>query len=224
MRADLSQAIYSDLKKKIELGFYKKGEKLPEEEKLAQSYGVGRQAVRKAMKQLADEGIVRRIKGRGTFVVFEPKKVLLGFMSNLWHFKLLKSYLSDVQKLEDKMFDEEIPIATFEILWLSDEKPVCFEKCHVDPVACPNVLKLLNQKQLTQHPTDFLSQSDKIAVINEKISIEKINKNICKSLQIAEETIGIKRTLVFSDYSGKVVAISLLYYHPEATIEQVHHL
>ncbi len=224
MNQGLSQVVYADLRGKIESGLYKKGERLPDENRLSQSYGVGRQAVRQAIKQLAVEGIVRRIKGRGTFVVIEPKRILLGFVNSSWQLRLIKGSLSNNHKCETGLFDSETPLAVFEMLWLQEEKIVCFEKCCVDPVVCPNVLRLLNQRELTQHPVDFLSVYNKISVVSEKIMAEELSKTACKVLQVQEHTISLKRTLVFSDHSGKITAVSFLHYHPKMAIEKAHHI
>jgi GntR family transcriptional regulator len=49
-------------------GEWKPGECLPSETKLAESYGFSQGTVRKAIEELADENLVTRHAGRGTFV------------------------------------------------------------------------------------------------------------------------------------------------------------
>lgn len=64
----LYEKIYSDLIKKIELGFYKKGDKIPTEQELTKEYNVSRMTVKCAIKMLVDEGYIERQSGVGSFV------------------------------------------------------------------------------------------------------------------------------------------------------------
>jgi GntR family transcriptional regulator len=57
----------------IEEGSYAPGDRLPGEHELCEAFGVSRTVVRQALAELEAQGLVRRYKGRGTFVA--PKKV-----------------------------------------------------------------------------------------------------------------------------------------------------
>ncbi len=56
----------------IEEGSLKPGDPLPGEHRLCEQYGISRTVVRQALAQLQNEGVVERVKGKGTFVA-RPK-------------------------------------------------------------------------------------------------------------------------------------------------------
>ncbi len=58
----------------IESGVLKPGDKVPTEQELADSFSVSVTTTRKALQDLAREGVIRRIKKKGTFVNFENEK------------------------------------------------------------------------------------------------------------------------------------------------------
>ncbi len=61
--------VYNDLKKAILSDQYKDGEKLPTEEALQRRYTISRITAKKAMELLAEDGLVERFPGRGSFVI-----------------------------------------------------------------------------------------------------------------------------------------------------------
>lgn len=56
------------LRGEIERGVHDPGAMLPSEAALCEEYGISRTAVRDALRLLADDGLVRKERGRGTFV------------------------------------------------------------------------------------------------------------------------------------------------------------
>lgn len=79
----MSQAIYSlpryaqiktYIRNQIESGQWKVGERIPSENQLSQNFVVSRMTARRAVQELADEKLLQRAPGLGTFVA-EPQTV-----------------------------------------------------------------------------------------------------------------------------------------------------
>lgn len=75
--------IYEDLKEKIETGAYPKDSYLPSEHTLITSYDCSRNTVRRAIAQLADEGYLQSMHGKGVLVIWQPTQKSLFSLSGI---------------------------------------------------------------------------------------------------------------------------------------------
>ncbi len=126
LNKDLPVPLYHQLKcalmEGIESGRWQTGEQLPNESKLAETFGVSKITVRQALQELADLGYVRREQGRGTFIS-KPKldqgpRELTSFSEEMRRHRLRPS---------SRVIDRAIAKATGRIaegLELRDEEPV----------------------------------------------------------------------------------------------------
>lgn len=64
----LWRQIANDISDAIRSGIYPPGSKMPTEAELSQQYGVNRHTLRRAVSELAEEGVIRVEQGRGSFV------------------------------------------------------------------------------------------------------------------------------------------------------------
>lgn len=64
--------VADDIKADIADGALRPGSRLPTEVDLAENYGVARNTIRRAIKELADEKIIVVMHGRGTFIADPP--------------------------------------------------------------------------------------------------------------------------------------------------------
>jgi GntR family transcriptional regulator len=71
------------LKEKIEMGIWGVGEMIPSEPSLCEMYQVSRTVVRQALSVLEQDGQLRRVRGRGTFVSPPKIKQRVGGLSRL---------------------------------------------------------------------------------------------------------------------------------------------
>ncbi len=87
----LYEAIYRDLYEKITGGFYEIGDMLPTENELEEFYDVSKSPIRHAVSKLAEQGLVEKRPGRGTYVIrvspIDYNATLSGFTSDLMDFK-----------------------------------------------------------------------------------------------------------------------------------------
>ena len=66
--------IHDQIKSEIEQGIWKIGDRLPSERELAVKFNVSRMTLRQAIQNLADEGILERKIGSGTYVARKKYK------------------------------------------------------------------------------------------------------------------------------------------------------
>ena len=82
---DISKAapepIYLQIKRqiqqRIDSGEWREGQKLPSENDLVVALGVSRMTINRALRELTQEGLIRRVHGRGSFVAERPRHASL---------------------------------------------------------------------------------------------------------------------------------------------------
>lgn len=115
-----STPLYLQLKSKIRrdirTGIFKPGDKLPSEAQLQKEYGMSRVTVRNAMEELAVDGYIIKVQGKGSFVAqSDMLRLPAGVTSftedakmqgvNLTS-KVIKVGLEDIQSDLDRSFSE----------------------------------------------------------------------------------------------------------------------
>ncbi len=118
--------IYCDLKNLINNGTLKKGELIPSEKELCNNYKVSRSTIRLALRELEVSELIRRERGRGTFI------------ENTIETKFLQNFSSTVDELHNKgvptttkILDEKIILPDKRIatqLGISTKEKVTFIK------------------------------------------------------------------------------------------------
>lgn len=109
------------LKSGISGGEYMPGEQLPSEAALAKAFGVSSMTARQAVSVLEEEGLVRRIQGKGTYV----RKI--GVSTSSFGLDALKDILADKQNMTVRIVNASVkktPGHEKEVLGLPPEKPV----------------------------------------------------------------------------------------------------
>ncbi|MCR5640938.1 MAG: GntR family transcriptional regulator, partial [Lachnospiraceae bacterium] len=105
--------IYEDLKDKIESGCYPRDSYLPSEHALIGAYDCSRNTVRRAIRQLADEGYLQSMHGKGVLVIYQPIQQSLFSLSGIESLQEAAkrndmSYRTKVVHFADLVIDERL--------------------------------------------------------------------------------------------------------------------
>ncbi len=131
--------IHNHIKKDIESGRWKIGEKIPPERELSKAFGVSRMTLRQAIQTLVDEGILERKVGSGTFVA---RKKVQEKMIGITSFTEITesqgktptsktvSYLVTTPSLSESealSLSDQQKVLRMERIRYADKLPICFE-------------------------------------------------------------------------------------------------
>jgi DNA-binding GntR family transcriptional regulator len=67
------EVVAARIERRIRAGEFGYHNPLPSEPALAEWYGVSRSTIRKAGDQLIERGILERVRGKGTYVIWRPE-------------------------------------------------------------------------------------------------------------------------------------------------------
>ena len=141
------------LRADIEQRDLRPGDRLPGDHELCERYGVSRPVVRQALSELQYEGVLERVKGRGTFVVPQlTSQSLVQSLSGLYDdvAALGRRLRSEVRTLKVTAADAdvaarlELPVGTavveLERLRFVDDEPWVYTVSHVPAALAPDLV------------------------------------------------------------------------------------
>ena len=145
--------LYEILKDRIHAGLWPPGSQLPTEAEICQLFSVSRTTVRQTLSQLFSEGLIRKERGRGTFVA-EPKirerlvERLTGFYDDMVaqglkpQTKVLRSGLVPASKSVADLLAVEpgTPLIRFERLRMVNNEPILLVDTYIPQTLCPQLL------------------------------------------------------------------------------------
>lgn len=162
-------ALYEQIKDfivtKIQNGTWKPGDRLPSENDLVVQFGISRMTVNKALRQLTEQGRIRRIAGVGSYVADEKPQANLLQIVSLAHDIRQRGhdYLCKIIVVERVSATLEIASAlgmdtgasVFHSVCVHHEDgvPMQLEDRYVNPLMVPQFLK---QDFTREQPADFL--------------------------------------------------------------------
>lgn len=154
--------IVAQIVKDIESGRYERGARLPTELQLAQTYGVNRHTIRRALEELSAARIIRTEHGRGSFVNDEVMDYHIGARPRFseWVRKQNRTPLGDILELAEtdlsKLPEAAAAAAALEIeleakviflerVGMADDKPLSLSRNIFPSARLPGLLATLKQ-------------------------------------------------------------------------------
>ncbi len=186
--------IHDQIKTKIESGFWKIGDRLPSERDLSVQFGVSRMTLRQAIQTLADEGILERKIGSGTYVARQKVQEKMSGTTSFTDIMLSQgrvpsskvvSYFytapssSEMEKLQ---LQENEQILRMERVRYADDVPICFEVASIPE----SLIKNFSKGEVTSSLYKTLEEKGghKIGGANQTISAMLAAEQIAEYLQI----------------------------------------
>lgn len=150
--------IHNKIRDRIEKGVWKVGERLPSERELSSEFGVSRMTLRQAIQTLADEGILERKVGSGTYVANQKVQEKMSGITSFT--EIIKkqgkepssktvSYRikqANSRELEALQLEEPSNILKMERIRYADDVPICVETTSI-PVS---FIENLDKKEITK--------------------------------------------------------------------------
>lgn len=146
--------LYVILRHKIRRGEWQPGDMIPPESELVERYGVSRVTARQALEALANEGLIERHRGKGTFVahptIEQALTRIISFTEDMRQRGAVPSTrvlsASVVPAPEDIAGKLEIApgdeLVRLERLRVADGEPMTVEESHLVHRFCPGLLEL----------------------------------------------------------------------------------
>lgn len=228
--------IYLQIRKniydKIISGEYKPGEKLPSEDKLAESFGVSRITINKALAELMNQEYLIREHGRGTFVSKMRKegtgKKKLGFSQSLTE-KGFKVDTTVYEKKKEYPAKETaqlfgIPI-TQEIVHLKrlrhiNQNPIVLQESYVLVDDCEKLLAVDFEKESLY---DVMEKKFGTPVTNAKDTIEAVAAagEVSEALQVEHGFPVLRSKRIARTRDNKVVEMTISMYRGDQYVLEV---
>ncbi len=237
MSVDYRMPIYIQLQdiilKKIEEKTYLPGEAIPSERKLAETYGVNRMTVKRAIEKLVEQGYLVRRPGAGTFVNrSDEKKLDLGIEGHGGNEGISAQLRQKGMKIESKVIGEgdvensrylnyKLAIPKEEVVWglhrvrIGDNMPFAVEYTYV-PKACFEDAEEFDFTKVSLY--DYMESKGHLPVkFGQKFVVCEANEKIANLLGVERGTSIFKVEYQGADENGKVVEYTISYLNSSYT-------
>lgn len=214
---DLKRVKTGSLSDKVKKAIYEyiksmdveKNDKLPRENLLSKKLGVSRITIRKALNELAQEGIIFRIHGKGTFVNPEAVKINVNFNPAKEFKEMIKNsgYNASVElvefeikkagyKISNKLrIGEQDQVAIFEKVYYADGSPaiISVDRFPRDIIKGEIYYKKLEHKSIFNYLLEEAGQIIEHDLVEINVTTNFSNKNLVNYFDSTEP----KALLVF---------------------------
>lgn len=191
--------IYQHLREKIEAQGYEYQSMLPSEHQLIEFYSCSRNTVRRAIKQLADEGYVQSIHGKGVQIIYQPHEQAQFTLSGIESLKEAvarnkQQYSTKVVCFAELIVDEKInkrtsfPIGT-EIYYLQRVRYIEGEALIIDHnYFRKDVVRDLTQEIAEKSVYEYMEKilGETIVTTKRKLTVERMTEIDAKYLDMGD--------------------------------------
>ncbi len=216
----LFEDIKDSIKKQIDDGVYRVGDKIPTEMELAKTFKTSRQTVNKALRDLVLDDIIERFPRSGSFVkekvaqssILDLKNIAdevrergNTYSNELVCLNKIKASES-IAKILRVVKDQELYIS--QMIHKENGVPVRFDTRYIKPSSAPNYI---NQSFKNITPAQFLKQNCPVEKVENTIEAVIVNNEIQEYLKISKNEPCLKISRVVTS-KGKIASYSKLYY------------
>jgi GntR family transcriptional regulator len=203
------------IRKKIEEGEYQPGASIPSENELAAIYSINRLTVRNAMSKLVNEGILKRVQGKGVYVV--PDRVerdlekLGGFVQVTREKKqtLQNKILVKAERKAGNKFSLIFGIEPDDLIFYikrltyTDEEPISLDEIHIPKYLVPK-LENVDLSVFTLYQAYKLNGIKEISA-NQTLDLTTLEPNDARTLGIISNVAVMLFECTYFDEQGRVM-------------------
>jgi len=212
----LYSKIADEIQMKIDTGEFSEGDMLPKETELCEQYNVSRPTVRAALMQLVNLGMLKRIKGKGTFVkktqiVLENSSLFIESF-NEEHMKRMKTEVLEFrtvpseETIADKLQIEcgEPVTKLVRLRYLKEEfdsGPIVFTTSHFI-----NDVSFIQQYNLEDETVDMVFKHHGVHrdIVEKEIKTEYLDAKKSRMLGVEEGTLALLIIAIVWDKDGRI--------------------
>ena len=195
------QNIYQDMVSKVIHGIYKKGRLIPSEKQLSNLYNTSRETIRKALREMAENGLIQKIQGKGTVVLdlsrynfpisglvsFKElnKKINMGASTKVL---CLKECFLPIQEfgLSEKKKNK---VTFIERLRKNNDGPMIIDQDYIPKDIVPKIPLKAAQNSLFEYFEKNLGLDISYAI--KKMTVETLTKREAHLLNLKENSVGV---------------------------------
>ena len=220
MKRPLFEEIKDYIKKQIEDGIYKTGDKIPTEMELAKTFSTSRQTINKALRDLVLDDIIERFPRSGSFVkekvaqssILDLKNIAdeIQERGNTYSNELVSlNKIKANEKIAKTLHvvkDQEVYIS--QMIHKENGVPVRFDTRYIKPSSAP---EYINQNFKIITPAQFLKQNCPVEKVDNTIEAVIVNQEIQDYLDISKNEPCLKISRIVTS-KGEIASYSKLYY------------
>jgi GntR family transcriptional regulator len=209
------------IRKKIEEGEYQPGTSIPSENDLASLYSINRLTVRNAMSKLVNEGLLKRVQGKGVYVV--PDRVerdlekLGGFVQVTREKKqtLQNKVLEKAERKAGNKFSNIFNIDPADLIFyikrltFNVDEPISLEEIHIPKYLVPN-LENIDLAVFTLNQAYKLSGITAVRA-NQTLDLTTLDPNDARTLGIVSNVAVMLFECTSFDKQGRVMEFTKTY-------------